>query len=192
MQSELEYHKGSRKMKLKAVFTLLGMLGGIFIAGGAMPTPAQASHTVQLQVVLVNVHLKGRKRMSQLPVTIYLQPAKVKRGSETVCRLSPRIRDALLGFFTKHKYVMTNRSKIDVKRIQKEVTPVVMKSLGRYQRLVKGVVLQQGTPSVSGSAASMFNRQGCMTAPHQDEIDRKKKELDAKNRAAKQGNKKKK
>jgi hypothetical protein len=133
---------------------------------------------------MIQAKEKGISRKYNLPVTVFLQPVKRKRASDNVCRLSPRVRDGILGYFNGKSFTMIARGKLDVQDMAKKLKPVVSKSFGKYEGCVTNVSVQQSLPYVSGSAATMFNKQGCMTAAHPEEIERREREK--KEKAAKQ------
>ncbi len=164
------------------------LLGAVILISAA--TPAKANHQVQLQVFMIEAKESGKSRKFNLPVTVFLQPVKRKRESDNVCRLSPRVRDGILGYFNGKSFTLVSKGKLDVEDIAKKLKPVVTKSLGKYKGFVTDVSVQQGLPYVSGSAATMFNKQGCMTAAHPEEIERLEREK--KEKAERQKAKKKK
>jgi hypothetical protein len=179
---------GAFGMSSKYSILLGALLGAVILVGGV--TAAKANHQVQLQVFMIQAKEKGKSRTYNLPVTVLLQPVKRKRASDNVCRLSPRVRDGILGYFNGKSFTMIGRGKLDVADIAKKLKPVFSKSLGKYKGFVTDVSVQQGLPYVSGSAATMFNKQGCMTASHREEIERREQEK--KEKAERQRAKKKK
>lgn len=120
---------------------------------------ADPQNRVQLQVFQVKVvDLKGTQ--GQMPVAVYIDVPN-RQASTDVCAMAPRLRDALNTYLRKETYKLDAQSNIvDIKRMSQDARPIVEGAVKASN--VTGVEIKQGAPQVKASAASMFQKSGCI------------------------------
>jgi hypothetical protein len=131
------------------------------VASGAISEvqAADQQNRVQLQVFQVKVvDTKGVR--GQMPVGVYIDTPS-RKASVDVCGLGPRLRDALNTYLRKETYKLDQRGNLtDTARMAEGARPVVENAVKAEN--VAGVEIKQGAPSVKASAASMFQKSGCI------------------------------
>jgi hypothetical protein len=128
-----------------------------------LATPALAADSksrVQLQVVQVK-SVSPSGSISEQPITVLINTTN-SQGSEKVCSLAPRVRDAVNQRITKQTYKLDRDGKLDTAKIASDLTQPV-KNAGGAENVVS-VEVQMGGPHVKGAAATAFARTGCIGA----------------------------
>jgi hypothetical protein len=120
---------------------------------------ADPQNRVQLQVFQVKV-VDPKGVRGQTPVSVYIDTPN-RKSSTDVCAVAPRVRDALNTYLRKETYKVDARGNIaDMARMSEGARPVVEGAVKAEN--VAGVEIKQGAPSVKASAASMFQKSGCI------------------------------
>jgi hypothetical protein len=135
-------------------------MAALTIVSAAAPSgAADLANRIQLQVFQVKVvNTKGQH--GQMPVSVYIDTPNRKASSE-VCGLAPRLRDALNTYLRKETYKLDPQGNLtETGRMAEGARPVVETAVKAEN--VTGVKIKQGVPSVKASAATMFQRSGCI------------------------------
>ncbi len=120
---------------------------------------ADPQNRVQLQVFQVKV-VDPKGTQGQTPVAVYIDVPN-RQASTDVCAMAPRLRDALNTYLRKETYTVDAQGRItDIARMSGGARPVVDSTVKASN--VTGVEIKQGAPQVKASAASMFQKSGCI------------------------------
>ncbi len=137
----------------------MAALAGLLFVSSQAAEAADPQNRVQLQVFQVKVSdVKGVQ--GQMPVAVYIDVPN-RKSSTDVCAVAPRLRDALNTYLRKETYKLDAQGNIiDMARMSQGARPVVEGAVKAEN--VSGVEIKQGAPQVKASAASMFQKSGCI------------------------------
>jgi len=134
-------------------------LAGLFFVSSQAAEAADPQNRVQLQVFQVKV-VDPKGTQGQMPVAVYIDVPN-RQASTDVCAVAPRLRDALNTYLRKENYKLDAQGNIiDIKRMSQDARPIVEGAVKASN--VAGVEIKQGAPQVKASAASMFQKSGCI------------------------------
>jgi hypothetical protein len=143
-------------------FSGYGVFGAIaltFVTASGAAQAAESQNRVQLQVFQVKV-VDAQGKPGQMPVTVYIDTPN-RQGSTDVCGVAPRLRDALNTYLRKETYRLDGQGNLsETAKMAVGARPVVEGAVKKEN--VSGVEIKQGAPSVKPSAASMFQKSGCI------------------------------
>ena len=166
------------KARVRSFFVVSAAVSALAAGGGFAPAHgADPQNRVQLQVFQVKV-VDTKGTQGQIPVTVYIDTPN-RRGSSDVCSMAPRLRDALNTYLRRETYKLDPQGNLtDTARMAQGARPVIEGQVKAEN--VAGVEIKQGAPQVKASAATMFQKSGCIGVA--DAVDEAKggKKADAK------------
>jgi hypothetical protein len=134
-------------------------LAGLLFASPGPAAAADPQNRVQLQVFQVKV-VDPKGTQGQMPVVVYIDTPN-RKSSTDVCGVAPRLRDALNTYLRKETYAVNAQGAIvDMARMSQGARPIVEGAVKAEN--VAGVEIKQGAPQVKASAATMFQKSGCI------------------------------
>jgi hypothetical protein len=134
-----------------SLYITLGLVGGA--------SAADPQNRVQLQVFQLKV-VDTKGTQGQIPIGVYIDTPN-RRASTEVCAVAPRLRDALNTHLRKETHKLDAQGNLtDTARMAKEARPII-ESAAKPEN-VAGVEIKQGAPQVKASAATMFQKSGCI------------------------------
>lgn len=151
-----------RFSKGRVAAAITAFVGTLYITGPGMVGEALAADSqnrVQLQVFQVKV-VDAKGTQGQMPVGVYIDTPN-RKASTDVCGVAPRLRDALNTYLRKETYPLDAKGNLtDTARMALGARPIIENAVKAEN--VVGVEIKQGAPSVKASAASMFQKSGCI------------------------------
>ena len=155
-------------------------LAGLLFASPGPAYAADPQNRVQLQVFQVKV-VDPKGTQGQMPVAVYIDTPN-RRSSTDVCAVAPRLRDALNTYLRKETYQLDAKGTItDMARMSQGAKPIVEGAVKAEN--VVAVEIKQGAPQVKASAATMFQKSGCIGVADANEDPKAKGKGDAKGEA---------
>ena len=143
----------------RAVAAMAALSGIVFVAGNLPANAADPQNRIQLQVFQIKV-VDAKGVQGQMPVGVYIDTPN-RKATNDVCGIAPRLRDALNTHLRKQTYPLDAKGNLqNVGAMSTAARPVVEGAVDKDN--VVGVEIKQGAPSVKASAASMFQKSGCI------------------------------
>ena len=147
------------KLSRCRIFPASVAIAAVVAVAGPSRAADVSQNRVQLQVFQVKV-IEVQGRQGQMPVAVYIYVPN-RKASKDVCAVAPRVRDALNTHLRKETYKLDAKGNLqDLPAMSAAARPVVENAAKKEN--VSGIEIKQGPPQVKSSAASMFQKSGCI------------------------------